>query len=140
MVDQAESHESMKKIFAAALKGDGKAMIWHCSGGKDRTGYVSALFLSVLGVPDEGIVNEYMLTEVYRRDFDIKEMQDMGKAFNNHPEAMKGFRAIQQSKAEYIMAGLNKIRADYGTVENYLEKEVGITAKDITKLKALYTE
>jgi protein-tyrosine phosphatase len=38
MVDQEESHETMKAIFAAALKGDGKAMIWHCSGGKDRTG------------------------------------------------------------------------------------------------------
>ncbi|MBW7983368.1 tyrosine-protein phosphatase [Enterobacillus tribolii] len=140
MVDAGQSQRSMKQIFDTALKGEGKAMLWHCAGGKDRTGYVSAMFLAALGVPQETIVNEYLLTNEYRQEFDRQELADMSKAFNNDAQAIKGFKAIQQSRPEYILAGLKQIEKEYGSVENYLEKQMGVTAQQIARLKMLYTE
>lgn len=140
MVEAKKSHQSMKQVFDIALKGDGKAMVWHCAGGKDRTGYVSAMFLAALGVPQETIVNEYLLTNEYRQDFDRQELADMSKVFNNDPQAIKGFSAIQQSRPEYILAGLKHIEQQYGSIDRYLEQEVGVTPQDIAKLKQLYTE
>lgn len=140
MVDAKKSHQSMKQVFATALKGDGKAMVWHCAGGKDRTGYVSAMFLAALGVPQETIVNEYLLTNEYRQDFDRQELADMSKVFKNDPQAVKGFSAIQQSRPEYILAGLKHIEQQYGSVDRYLEQELGVTPQDIVRLKQLYTE
>lgn len=140
MVDAPKSHDSMKKVFDSALNADGKALVWHCAGGKDRTGYVSAIFLAALGVPEETIVNEYLLTNEYRKEFDKQELADMGKAFNNHPAAMKGFLAIQQSRPDYILAGLKRIEQQYGSMNNYLEKEIGLTKEQIAKLKQMYTE
>lgn len=140
MVEAKKSHQSMKQVFATALKGDGKAMVWHCAGGKDRTGYVSAMFLAALGVPQETIVNEYLLTNEYRKDFDRQELADMSKIFNGDPQAIKGFSAIQQSRPEYILAGLKHIEQQYGSIDRYLEQEVGVTPQDIVRLKELYTE
>lgn len=140
MTDAKQSQQSMKQVFAIALKGDGRAMVWHCAGGKDRTGYVSAMFLAALGVPQETIVNEYLLTNQYRQDFDRQELADMSKVFNHDPQAIKGFSAIQQSRPEYILAGLKHIEQQYGSVDRYLEQEVGVTPQDIARLKALYTE
>ena len=140
MVDAPGAIAVMKRVFATALSGDGKAIIWHCAGGKDRTGYVSVVFLAALGVPVETITNEYMLTADYRKQFDLDEIEEMRVAFNNHPQAMAGFRAIQQSRPEYVMAGINRIMEKYGSMDSYLEKEIGLTQADIKKLRDLYLE
>lgn len=140
MVTQPKSHDSLKRIFNAALQGDGKGMVWHCAGGKDRTGFVSAVFLAALDVPEETIINDYLLTNEYRKEFDEKELADMTKTFKGNKQAIKGFLAIQQSRPEFIKAGLDEITSKYGSVANYLEKEVGISKQQIAQLKALYTE
>ncbi|AKJ42221.1 Tyrosine-protein phosphatase precursor [Pragia fontium] len=140
MVEAPKSHDSMKQILSTALTAEGKGLVWHCAGGKDRTGYVSAVFLAALGVPEETIVNEYLLTNEYRKEFDKKELEDMSKEFNQDPKAIKGFLAIQQSRPEYIKAALDLIKQKYGSVDNYLLKEMGITKQQIEALKAMYTE
>ncbi|MFV0549518.1 MAG: tyrosine-protein phosphatase [Limnobaculum xujianqingii] len=140
MVEAPKSHDSMKHILSTALTAEGKGMLWHCAGGKDRTGYVSAVFLAALGVPDETIVNEYLLTNEYRKEFDRKELEDMSKEFKQDPKAIKGFLAIQQSRPEYIMAALNLIKQKYGSDKNYLDKEMCITTQQIEQLKQMYTE
>jgi protein-tyrosine phosphatase len=49
-------------MFRHLLAAEGRAMLIHCVGGKDRTGVGSALILSALGVPERTIVEDYMLT------------------------------------------------------------------------------
>ncbi len=43
-------------------------MIYHCAGGKDRTGVISALLLSIAGVPEEVIAEDYALSSRYLMD------------------------------------------------------------------------
>ena len=40
------------------------AVLWHCAGGKDRTGVITALVLMLLGIPREGIVEDYLRTNI----------------------------------------------------------------------------
>lgn len=140
MVDDPKSHDSLKKIFTTALKAEGKGLVWHCAGGKDRTGFVSAVFLSALGVPDEIIINDYLLTNEYRKEFDKKELAEMSKAFNGDKKAIAGFLAIQQSRPEYIQASLDEINKKYGSMTHYLNDVIGINADQIAQLKHHYTE
>lgn len=141
MVGSAKARESLKTILLDSIESNGKkGIIWHCSGGKDRTGFISVVFLSLLGVDNETIINDYLLTNEYRRKFDEKELEDMRKIFNNDPVMEKGFLSIQQAKPEYVEVFLDKIQRLYGTTDNYLIKEVGLTQTQIDKIKAIYTE
>lgn len=141
MVGSSEARESLKTILLTSLENKGKTgMIWHCSGGKDRTGFISVIFLSLLGVDNETILKDYLLTNEYRKKFDTKELEDMKKIFENDPVMTEGFLAIQQAKPEYAGVFLDKIERLYGTTENYLIKEVGMTQEQLNEIKALYTE
>ena len=57
-------------VFGALLSGlaepDALPAVFHCLWGKDRTGVAAALLLSVLGVPQPDVIEDYMLTEQYR--------------------------------------------------------------------------
>jgi protein-tyrosine phosphatase len=80
MYNSSVSRRSIGKIILTALEGKGeKAFLYHCSGGKDRTGFVSAILLSLLGVDNETIVKEYLLTNVDRKAFDDAERETMDK-------------------------------------------------------------
>jgi protein-tyrosine phosphatase len=54
---------SYREMFARLLEAQGAPFLIHCVGGKDRTGIGSALILHSLGVPDETIVADYLLTK-----------------------------------------------------------------------------
>jgi len=54
-----------QKIIRLLLEADGKTVLWHCTEGKDRTGIVAVLILSLLGVDRETCIQDYLLTNDY---------------------------------------------------------------------------
>lgn len=132
---QREQH---KALFADLLKGEG-AVVYHCSAGKDRTGMATALILSALGVPRETILADYELSNRYYRP-------DLSRADKDNPQ-MAAFarlpadvRAVFMGvDARYLQAVFATIDRDYGSVENYLQRELGVDAAGVARLKALYT-
>ncbi len=127
-----------KALFADLLKGEG-AVVYHCSAGKDRTGIATALILSALGVPRETIVTDYELSNRYYRP-------DLSRADKDNPQ-MAAFarlpadvRAVFMGvDARYLQAVFATIDRDYGSVEGYLQRELGVDAAGVARLKALYT-
>ena len=99
--------------FGAALldlaRASGPAM-YHCSFGKDRTGWTSMLLQTIAGVPSATIIRDYL-------------------ASNNY----LGQPAVQQ---QWLQAGLNQITASYGTMNAYLAQGLGLTQADIYVLRA----
>ncbi|MBO4292407.1 MAG: tyrosine-protein phosphatase [Lachnospiraceae bacterium] len=60
------SPEQVAKVLEEILAGlDRGAVAFFCTGGKDRTGMTAATILALCGVPDDDIVTDYMVTEVY---------------------------------------------------------------------------
>jgi protein-tyrosine phosphatase len=142
MVISARSRESLKTILTIAQENtEGKSLIWHCSGGKDRTGYISAVFLSLLGVDNETIIQEYLLTNIDRKEFDEKEREYMDtEYFHGDKTMMEGFLAVQEARREYVDIFLSGIQNLYGTVENYVVTECGLSQEDLNTIKSIYTE
>jgi len=87
-------------------------IMYFCNIGKDRTGVISALLLSIIGVPDEFIIADYALTQqiIHYADYQ-RTMQKVGlkKEFLDAP-------------AEVMQATLTYIRVKYGSVSAYLTK------------------
>ena len=100
-------------------------LVFHCAGGKDRTGLAAALFLSALDVEKETIYEDYLLSaELIRNRFIL---------LNKNPNLPPGLTV----KREYLKAAFDTIDNEYGGMKNYLVNKLEV---DIELLKSIYTE
>jgi protein-tyrosine phosphatase len=118
-------------IFSQVAQ-DRAPLIVHCAAGKDRTGIAIALLLSVLGVPEDTIVADYLLTNeaVDLVQFALTNHQaQLGIAVNRHPlltlpEDVR--RVIFSAHADYLHAAFEQINGDHGNTERFLETKAGV--------------
>ncbi|MDI3321237.1 tyrosine-protein phosphatase [Pinibacter soli] len=113
------------------------ALLFHCSAGKDRTGIAAALILYALGVNEETIMADYTATNYYRRSENEKAMQMMTAAYKMPEERAKKMMAADPA---YLQATFNSIKTTYGSIDNYLAKEMGLTKSKLKKLQSMYVE
>jgi protein-tyrosine phosphatase len=102
-------------------------VIVHCMAGKDRTGTVCALTLSLLGVSDEDIAADYALTTTAMASLTAYLME-------NHPSAVLGNEHMFDSPPEAMLAFLTDLRALHGSVEGYA-REIGLTDDEIASMR-----
>jgi protein-tyrosine phosphatase len=103
-------------------------VVVHCMAGKDRTGTVCALTLSLLGVSDEDIAADYALTTEAMRPLTEYLMQA-------NPEALRGNEHMFHSPAEAMLMFLDDLRGLHGSVEAYA-KDIGITDDELHSLRS----
>jgi protein-tyrosine phosphatase len=111
-------------------------ILFHCTAGKDRTGIAAALILYALGVDEETIYNDYEATNYYRRNENAKAIAQMTKYYGMDEKTAS---SMMGAKKEYIQSTFTTIKAQYGSIDKYLEKVMGLNAKKIKQLKAIYT-
>src|SRR6478609_7208845 len=93
---------SFRALFGHLLE-DRAPLVIHCTAGKDRTGFASALILHALGVAHEDIAADYLLTnQYYRRD---------ATAASDLPDDVRN--AIGSVEASYLAAAFDAVAADY---------------------------
>jgi protein-tyrosine phosphatase len=138
MLDQQKPQEIA--LFASLLEGEGSTL-YHCTAGKDRTGLATALILSALGVPRETILYDY---ELSNRHYTVDMAARAGSATSANaafaqlpPEVIAVFMSVE---ARYLREVFMRIDSEYGSVEAYLDRELGVDASDLQRLQALYTE
>src|SRR6202020_1037756 len=120
---------SYRALFAHLLE-DRAPLVIHCTAGKDRTGFACALILHALGVPDEVISEDYLLTNrFYRRD---------PSASSDLPDEVREVLGTVQSS--FLAAAFEAIGADYGDLEGYFSDGLGLGAKERAGLEARYLE
>ena len=136
--------------FERAL-GEGAPMVVNCSAGQDRTGVVSALMLLLLGVPEPTVIEDYLLSTDFRRPVVEQGGVDLAEAAKTNPFAAL---MLEFSKATphperpnplvtpdgvpYLAFVLERIRDEYGSVEGYAEKALGMDAEDLAELRRKY--
>ncbi len=120
---------SFRALFAHLLE-DRAPLVVHCSAGKDRTGFACALILHALGVPDEVIAEDYLLTNrFYRRDPD---------ASTDLPAEVT--QVLGSVEATCLAAAFETVAKDYGDLETYFVEGLSIGAAERAGLQARYLE
>ncbi|MCY3641742.1 MAG: tyrosine-protein phosphatase [Gammaproteobacteria bacterium] len=140
----------IKTYFDEAL-GEGAPMVVNCSAGQDRTGIVSALMLLLLGVPEPIVVEDYLLSTDFRRPAVEQAGVDLAEAAKTNAFAamMLEYRKamphpdrpnplVTTDGVPYLAFVIERIRDEYGSVEAYAEKELGIDAQDLAALRRTY--
>jgi protein-tyrosine phosphatase len=119
-----------RTLFATLSDGTNRPLVFHCTAGKDRTGFASALILHALGVADEVIAEDYLLTnQHYKRD---------ATAATDLPDDVRN--AIGSVEASYLAAAFEAIAKDYGDLEAYLRDGLKLGATERSALKERYLQ
>jgi protein-tyrosine phosphatase len=118
-----------RALFTHLLE-DHVPLVIHCTAGKDRTGFASALILHALGVPDDLIAQDYLLTNrYYRRD---------PSTGTDLPEEVR--LVLTSVEASFLAASFDVIRADYGDLQGYFREGLGVGPRERAGLEACYLE
>ena len=114
--------------FFELLQTSDEPLVFHCTAGKDRTGWAAALLLTALGVDEEQIMEDYLLTnQLFKRPVSI---------FGNMSEEV--LDALWRVQPSYLMASVDIVRAQHGSVDKYLTEALGVDQAARDRLAQLY--
>jgi protein-tyrosine phosphatase len=105
--------------------------VFHCTAGKDRTGLLSALVLSLLGVPEETIIADYALSGAAMARLRAKLIEK----YPDGKSVIADSDALFSADPAHMAALLTYLRDRYGTVAAYADA-VGIPAAVVTALRS----
>jgi Protein tyrosine/serine phosphatase len=112
----------------------------HCATGKDRTGVGAMIILFLLGVEEETVLQDYLLSCTYRQDVIERVLREKAAQIEAHP-VLKELLWMKEGVTEKIgRTILQTIKERYGSDENYLIQEFGLTAQDLQDLRDTYLE
>lgn len=140
----------IRQVFAKLLSGEGP-LAYNCSAGQDRTGFTTAIVLTVLGVPHDTIEADYHLSTLYRRPENempklsaaMQETSPVAAYFGRvlgDPVTRKPQPLFTPDGTSYLTFSLDEVTKTWGSVEGYLAAEAGVSKADLMKLQAAYTE
>lgn len=105
-------------------------LVFHCTAGKDRTGFAAALLLSALGVSRDDIVHDYLLTNrLYVRS---PLVEARGPA-----HVMDVLWSVQPA---FLDAAFTTIDDEFGGLPGYLESRMGLGPRELEQLRASLLE
>jgi protein-tyrosine phosphatase len=106
----------------------------HCTAGKDRTGLVVALLLLTLGVPEETVLADYTMSNLFYDHFrkgivaDLKQVAPWGVSVDD-------LQDLLLVKAKTLQGALDYLRQTYGSLDNYLRHQAGVSDETIAQLR-----
>jgi len=121
-------------IFGLLANGNALPVLVHCFAGKDRTGVVAALVLSVLGVDDDTVAFDYALSELVRERFFALAGAELAAAFPDEHQ-LDPRAAVFEAYAHTMTSFLDWIFQCYGSPEEYL-LHIGVSPEEIDLLRA----
>jgi protein-tyrosine phosphatase len=108
-------------------------VIIHCTEGKDRTGWISALLQLVAGVDEDQVVREYMLSNDFRRDAIEKSVAKDLKKKGATQAAITRVRL--EVEPEFLLAGLDQMSESYGSLDEFLTEGLNMAPQTIDRLR-----
>lgn len=128
--------EASRASFSAVLHGLAAStggQLFHCTAGKDRTGWVSALLLHLAGVTWEEIERDYLVTN--QRSAGTREKYLGLVAEHLGPEKVPTFEPTMVADVDYLRTAKAQAEETYGSLEGYLRDGLGLDADDLTALR-----
>lgn len=123
--------QAYRELCLGILKSDGLPSLYHCSAGKDRTGWASAALLSLLGVAPEVVMEDYLRSNEGLREKYGAQLEDF-QARGGDPEI---WLAVLEVRPEYLEAALDEMRSKFGNIEGYFSQGLGLGPREQQELR-----
>ncbi|MER7396894.1 tyrosine-protein phosphatase [Streptomyces sp. NPDC000151] len=118
----------------AAGKGTRTPLLFHCTAGKDRTGWLSYVLLRAVGVPEAAATRDFLRSNGYREQADDRTRAGLKKAgLMQDPDLLTPLLEVRE---DYLQAALDQVEQDYGSLDGYLTDGLGLHASTLAGLRA----
>ena len=116
-----ERREPYRQFLKALAEPASIPALFHCSAGKDRAGWAGSVVLLTLGVPEEEIIEQYLLSNRAAQEIIDQVAQTGGGAIH---DAIRPLIGVQE---DYIRASLQAVHEDWGDFDRYLHDGLGVS-------------
>jgi protein-tyrosine phosphatase len=120
-----------------ALANGTAPQVYHCTGGKDRTGWTTVVVLNVAGVPQSEIARDYMLTNTYSAA-SIQSSYDALASARGRTMA-DAYRPMMDVRESYLQAAVDQVSRNYGSMSAYITNGLGVDTETQARLRARLT-
>ncbi|HEY1706920.1 MAG TPA: tyrosine-protein phosphatase [Rhizomicrobium sp.] len=110
-------------LFERLSNSENLPTVFHCTAGKDRTGWAQAVLLTILGVPRDVILEDYVLTDHYLEP-------QIASVENTLRSVAATAKVIMRADPSYLRAAFQEVDRRFGSFDNYLHK--GLKLSDVT--------
>lgn len=133
LVTLPSAHAAYATLFTRFLNDDSRPALFHCTTGKDRTGWAAASVLTLLGASADDVMAEYLLTN----DQLLPALQGLFDKFQSEGGDPALLRPVLGVEPEYLTTALKEMTDQFGTIENYFAKALGIDSTGQQRIRDL---
>ena len=126
------ARDGLAAFFRVLLDDADLPVLYHCTTGKDRTGWATAALLTLLGVPEDDVYREYLLTNEQL----LPALEPLFQRFAAHGAPRELLIPVLGVDRSYLDTAFDTMRAEFGTIERYFAEGLGITAAEQQQLHA----
>lgn len=118
---------------------EGAPAVFHCTAGKDRTGFAAAVVLLALGVPRDVVMQDYLASNTYlaAKNRALEWRVRILSAFRTDPARLRPLLGVEP---RYLNAAFDAMEQDYGSVDNYLHEALGADEALRARLRERFLE
>ncbi|RFZ75614.1 protein-tyrosine-phosphatase [Lacrimispora amygdalina] len=133
----AADSSAFRQMFQL-IKANPKApLLFHCAAGKDRTGVAAALILLCLGSTEETIIEDYLLSNMYRAAENERIIKELSEATQDKA-LLNAFLVLLGVDAAYLHAFFSKVQELYGNWDSYFEQAISLSPVERAQMKERY--
>jgi protein-tyrosine phosphatase len=135
-VTNEKNRAAFRRMLEVYLNPENYAILQHCRGGKDRTGFGAALILGILGVPKEVIMKDYLLSNAYNAQV-IEKKMTMYRSITQDKKLLENLLDMLVVKENYLNAAYDEMDHEYGGFDRFVSEGVGFNLEQQEKLKRI---
>lgn len=139
IVKEEYSRRQYRRFFEILLKQEEGAVLWHCSAGKDRAGVGTAYVLWALGVPDETVYADYRRVNSLTGEAVEEQLARIRERIPDEG-LLSCLRSLMQVQDGYLKSVQDEILQDYGSIDRFLEQEMGLDPERRARMQERYLE
>lgn len=139
MVTDEYTLAQMKRFYEELASQKEGSILFHCTEGKDRVGTTAALFLLLMGVPEETVLADYQRTNVFLKDRRESILALVAKRGGDE-NLLAQVDSMNSVDVRYLQAVLQKVKALHGNVESFFHNGLGFSHGWVQELKENYLD
>ena len=130
-----------RRFLQCFLKGSDRAILWHCTAGKDRAGFGAVILEEALGVARDDVFADYLATNDYLEG-EIEKLSAALSAFFGAAteDAARSMRYVYGAREAFLQTSYRCAEESYGSFEGFLKNGLGLTDADRDTLRQAYLE
>jgi protein-tyrosine phosphatase len=123
-------------LFSTMARPDEAPLLFHCATGKDRTGWAAAVFLTLLDVPEDTVIEDYLRSNAFILPH-YAPLIDRFAAAGGERDILTTVFGVKRA---HLDAAFAEMTERHGTVERYFADGLGVDAESQARLRAMYLE